>query len=89
MNVYGLYIPEETEAQDKADWILNDLVEAGERTLPPGWLQRKAASIGLYQGDASPIYVTEGLHADDVAERVLALILARKPLGNPPLPAPG
>lgn len=86
LNVYGLYLSEETEAQEKADWMLNDLIEAGVRTLPADWLQRKAAGIGLYQGDASPIYVTDGLHADDVAERVLLLIIAGKPLDNPPLP---
>jgi len=54
--------------------------------LPDDWLRRKAASIGIYQGDASPIYVTEGKHADDVAERVLGIILAREPIGDPPLP---
>lgn len=87
LNVYGLYLPEETEAQERADWVLNDLVEQGVVMLPDDWLRRKAASIGLYQGDASPIYVTEGRHADDVAERVLALIVAGKPLGDPPLPS--
>lgn len=85
LNVYGLYLPEETEAQEKADWVLNNLVEAGTPTLPADWLQRKAADIGLYQGDASPIYITDGLNADDVAERVLALIVSGKPLNDPPL----
>lgn len=85
LNVCGLYLPEETESQDKADWAINDLVDAGTSTLPADWLQRKSADIGLYQGDASQIYVTDGLHADDVVERVLALIVSGKPLGNPPL----
>lgn len=65
--------------------MINDLVEQEVMTLLEDWLQRKATSIGLYQGDASPIYITEGRHVDDVAERVLAIILAGGPIGDPPL----
>ena len=54
-------------------------------TLTDDWLRRKAASIGMYQGDASPIYVNKGRHADDVAERVMTLIMAGGPIGDPPL----
>jgi len=86
LNVCGLYLPTETEAQEKADWVINNLVESGAQTLPADWLQRKAADIGLYKGDASPIYMADGLNADKVAERVLALIISGKPFGDPPLP---
>ena len=85
LNVCGMYIPEEAEAQDRGDWLINHMIEDDVKTLPPDWLTRKAAGIGSYQGDASPIYATEGLHCDDVAERVLALIIAKKQLGDPPL----
>lgn len=88
LNVCGMFLAEETDAQEKADWLINDLIERDVRTLPPDWLARKADGIGLYQGDASPIYVTEGQHCDDIAERVLALLTAGKPLGDPPLPPP-
>lgn len=85
LNVCGRYVPDEINAQEQADGVINNLVEQEVVTLPEDWLRRKAASIGLYQGDASLIYITEGRHSDDVAERILAKIIAGGPIGDLPL----
>jgi hypothetical protein len=75
-----------TAAQAIADGIINDLIERGERTVPVDFLEQWQGCIALYRGDRSPIYATDAGNVDDVAERVLALIVAGKMLGDPPLP---
>jgi len=87
MDIAMVYLPGYETAQAAADGIIIDLIERGARTLPPDFLEQQQSIIPLYRGDRSPIYVTEGLHTDEVAERVLALIIAGKSLGDPPLPS--
>ena len=54
--------------------------------MPADFLEQWQGRISLYRGDRSPVYVTDAGSVDDVAERVLALISAGTPLGDPPLP---
>lgn len=86
LDIVMQYLPGNEEAQAIADGIINDLIERGERTVPADFLEQWQGRISLYRGDRSPIYTTDAGSVDNVAERVLALISAGKPLDNPPLP---
>lgn len=87
MDIAMHYLPGNEDAQAIADDIINDLIERGERTLAVDFLEQWQGSISLYRGDRSPVYVTEASNVDEVVERILALILAGKPLSDPPLPS--
>jgi hypothetical protein len=85
LDIVMQYVPGNEDAQAIADGIINDLIERGERALPVDFLEQWQGRISLYRGDRSPIYATDAGNVDDVAECVLALIVAGKPLGDPPL----
>lgn len=87
MDIAMRYLPGNEDAQAIADGIINDLIERGERAVPVDFLEQWQGRIALYRGDRSPIYVTAAGNVDDVVERVLALIIAGKPLADPPLQA--
>ncbi len=86
LDVVMQYLPGNEEAQAIADGIINELIERGERTVPADFLEQWQGRISLYRGDRSPVYATDAGCVDDVAVRVLALISAGTPLGDPPLP---
>jgi hypothetical protein len=78
------YLPEEWLRWCDARVYLCGFMERGERT-PDDILERWAATIGTYTGDCSPICEIEASSADEVAARLLALLVAGERLGNPPL----
>jgi len=88
LDIVMRYVPGNEDAQAIADGIINDLIEQGERALPVDFLEQWQGRISLYRGDCSPVYATDAGNVDDVAEYVLTLITAGKPLGDPPLPSP-
>jgi len=88
LDIVMRYLPGSEDAQAIADGIINDLIERGERALPVDFLEQWQGRISLYRGDRSPIYVTDAGTVDDVVDRVLALMIVGKPLGDPPLPSP-
>lgn len=83
---YG-FLESEPDADERANWVINNLVDSELQTLPDGWLQHYIDTMPIMQGDCSPIYVTEDATPSSVIARVLAQI-AGGAFANPPLPVP-
>lgn len=81
-----LYVPGEDERAQAADALLNRYVK-DDTVLPASWMEETADGISDYRGDASPVYVTDAFPtADAAAANMLARIVAKAKIGDPPLP---
>lgn len=79
------YVPGNTWAEERAERIINAMIEAGRRALPTGFME--SYSVSLYQGDVSALYATTRYATpDEVAEAVLGLLTRAVRLSDPPLP---
>ena len=79
-----LYLPEEEMRWFDTQLHVCAYMERGDAHLPDDLLEQWIEHVPLYTGDCSPIYMTAARNSEEVAMKVLAMIQAGKPLGDPP-----
>ena len=81
-----LYLPDAELRWFDTQLYICSFMERGDTHFPDDLLEAWIDGVSLYTGDCSPIYETHDHHAEDVAQRILARLIAGEPLRHPPLP---
>jgi hypothetical protein len=80
-----LYLPDAEMRWFDTQLYICSFMERGDPHFPDDLLETWIVGVSLYTGDCSPIYETDARHAEDVAQRILASLIAGESLRNPPL----
>ena len=82
-----LYLPAAEMRWFDTQLHVSAFMERGDDHLPDDLLEGWIASLSLYDGDCSPIYLTEARNSETVAMSVFEAITTGHFLGDPPYTA--